>query len=117
MNREEALKHLHAGKRVKYAAHDVSQFFFYDSVGVLHFISESHQSMCEGLQEAEYELVKETKTVKLWQFVDEKGHRVLEFITEDKDKYWDGASLLRISYPEDNGWIKTNCYIEVEVEE
>jgi len=62
---------------------------------------------------------KEVRKVKLWQFVDTYCVAIKQFHTEDKNEILIDGKLRNTSYLKTSRdtWIKTNCFIEAEVEE
>lgn len=121
MNREKALELLHAGKMVKLL--NLPTYFYYDRLGTLRsaeFNSERHtKERVTALQDREYCLYvpKEEKkeTVRFWQTLDRQGFNKLLFYTSDFKHVWDGRCKV-VNNLDTMNWIKTQNYIDVEVE-
>ena len=64
-----------------------------------------------------WEIVKETKKVKLYQYANSNGLITNQFFTDDLKYKWTGITLIKRA-PKciDRNWVKTNCFIEVEIE-
>lgn len=54
---------------------------------------------------------------KFWLFADVVGFATTHFYSEDTMTYWDGKKIAVCRHSCKDTWKKTNCFIEIEVEE
>ena len=110
MNRKEAILAMLDGKVVE----SYGDWFRFYGDGFQ--ISNDHRKWRKdpAFYEGGYELVKQTKKVKLWQFVAVNGRITTEMYTDDLKYRWENGKLEAIEFP-GTGHIKTNCFIEVEI--
>jgi len=53
--------------------------------------------------------------MRLYLFATYDGTVTRRFYTEDGKRYWDGKQLCSKLHARPEVWIRTNCYIEVEL--
>jgi len=122
MKVQEALEHLHGGGKVKGANGNI---YSYDSQGLLFGMYTTNSTYREILQprilegNEPFEIIKKTKKVKVWQFIKGNGRLSELMYTENLISFWNGKSMVSSPYdaPEDKGWVKTQRWEEIEVEE
>jgi len=124
LTRTEALKAMIDGEKIKWVNSDNKNYIFWNfakkefSHFTIHpeLIEKADQCLHRNTGYVIYKEPKKKVKVKFWQFVNHNGAFMSLMFTEDMKYYWDG-DFKRKTIKAVGKYTKTNCFIEVGIEE